>query len=187
MAKMTNNYVYHTPCLRNSSIFLLHRSKMVISWDVFSIFSKFWFSGLLVGKSAKKAQNNSKFCLSLHISGAILMWLWFLVHMCKRIFFPAFFWFFQIFDIFDICILERARGVKLQKLTIITHFSLSLYLKIKKTKILIKQKQNTGDIITLQVCTKHHNHMRYHYEDMEWETVFLDILGHFFAFLYPLP
>ena len=113
MAKMTNNYVYHTPCLRNSSIFLLHRSKMVISWDVFSIFSKFWFSGLLVGKSAKKAQNNSKFCLSLHISGTILMWLWFLVHMCKRIFFPAFFWFFQIFDILHF---REGEGCKIAKI-----------------------------------------------------------------------
>ena len=151
----------------------------------FLFFSKFWFSWLLGGKSAKKAQNNSKFCRSLHISGTIFMWLWFLVHMCKRIFFPAFFFYFFKFLIF--CILEWARGVKVQKLTIITHFSLSLYLKIKKIKILKKQNQNTGDIITLQVCTKNHNHMRYHDEDMKWETAFLDILGHFFAFLYPLP
>ena len=44
---------------------------MMTSSDAFSIFSKLGFSGLLGDKSAKKARNDSKFCLSLRISGTV--------------------------------------------------------------------------------------------------------------------
>ena len=67
----------------------------------------------------------------------------------------------------------------MQKLTIITNFSLPLYLKIKKIKILKKQKQNTGDIITLQVCTK----KKQSYEVPLWRYGVTDsIFGHFGPF-----
>ena len=38
--------------------------------------------------------------------------------------------------------------------------------KDKKNLTFEKLKKNAVDIITLQMCTKNHNHMRYHCEDM---------------------
>ena len=51
------NNIRHTPYLRNSSIrswVLVHLCKMMISPDVFLIFLKFSFFGLLGGERAKK-------------------------------------------------------------------------------------------------------------------------------------
>ena len=75
---------------------------MMTSPDAFFIFSKFRFSGLLVGvgKGQKMAQNDKK-NLSHSVSQKLyLTWLWFLVHMCKMMISPAiFFFFFHFFKI----------------------------------------------------------------------------------------
>ena len=50
--------------------FMTHLCKIIISLGIFSIFSKFWFFGLLGGwgvKGQKMVQNNKKFCQSCSI------------------------------------------------------------------------------------------------------------------------
>ena len=61
--------------------------KMIISPWAFSIFSKFWFGGLLgCVKGQKIAQNDKTFCLLCSISQEqYIMWLSFVVHKCKMI------------------------------------------------------------------------------------------------------
>ena len=55
--------------------FLLHKFKMITSPDVFFIFSKFWFSGLLgdggEGVEGQKMTKNDKKIFSLCISGTV--------------------------------------------------------------------------------------------------------------------
>ena len=66
------------------SSFMVHMCKKIISPCMFFIFSKFWFSGSLVGKRAKKAQNDEKFWLSHSVSQEpYVIWLWFLVQCVK--------------------------------------------------------------------------------------------------------
>ena len=63
--EMTKNYVCAgTPYLSKHTlydrIFLMHKFKMMTSPDVFFIFSKFWFSGLLGRKEVKREKNGQK-------------------------------------------------------------------------------------------------------------------------------
>ena len=93
------------------SCFLLHKFKMMASADAFFIFSRIWFSGFFffwgggVGGEKKKKNGpkwNDKKKLSHHsVSQELyLIWLWFLVLMCKMMISPAilFHFFFQNFD-----------------------------------------------------------------------------------------
>ena len=91
--------------------------------DAFFIFSKCWLSGLLGGgwgdggrKGQKMAQNDQK-NLSHSISQELyLIWLWFLVHMCKMMISPAIFfifskvWFFGFFKVHQ-WMARKFRGV----------------------------------------------------------------------------
>ena len=84
-----NNYTRHGPHVRNS-IAYGHGfwCTCVIWWYLqahFSCFSKFWFSWLLVGlKGQKMAQNYKKFCRLLFISQEpYIIWLSFMIHLCK--------------------------------------------------------------------------------------------------------
>ena len=80
--------------------FLVHMCKMMSSPDAFFIFSKFWFSGLLWGgvKGQKMALNYKKVCLAYSLSQEPhLIWLSFLVHMCKMMIFPGIFFIFSKF------------------------------------------------------------------------------------------
>ena len=73
---------------------------------------KFWFSGLSGLKGQKMAQNDKNSCLSHSVSQEpYIIWLWFLVNMCKMMISPANFFIFQSFD-FGVYI-----GVKGQKMT----------------------------------------------------------------------
>ena len=67
----------------------------------FSFFSQFWYLALLEGevKGEKMAQNDKTFCLSHSVSQELnIIWLWFLLHMCKMMISPANFFIFQNFD-----------------------------------------------------------------------------------------
>ena len=78
---------------------MVHICKMVISPGVFFFFSKFWFFRLFGGlKGQKTVQNDKNLCLSHSISQEpCIIWLSFMVHMCKGIIYPGgFFIFFKI-------------------------------------------------------------------------------------------
>ena len=71
----------------------------------------FWFFWLLVGLKCKKCPKMIKWCLSHCISQeARITRLWFLVHMCKMMTSPDFF-----FHFFKILIFWIVRGIKGQK------------------------------------------------------------------------
>ena len=85
--------------------FMVHICKMVISLGVFFFFSKFWFFRLFGGlKGQKTVQNDKNLCLSHSISQEpCIIWLSFMVHMCKMIISPpgflfsfSKFWFFGL-------------------------------------------------------------------------------------------
>ena len=72
----SNNYICHVPYFRNSIAydhdFWYTSVKMIISQNVFFIFSKFWFFGLLGVKMAKHGPKWQKvLSVALHISGTI--------------------------------------------------------------------------------------------------------------------
>ena len=55
-------------------------------------------------------------------------------------------------------------------------------LSTQKNQNFKKMKIASGDVIILHICTKNHNHMMYASWDMEWDTQFFVILGHFCPF-----
>ena len=95
--EMTKNYVcgitpYLTKHTSYDRVFLLHRFER--------IFLKFWFCGLLGAEWVKKAKNGPKWqkILSHFVSQELyLIWLWFLVHVCKIMIHPASFFIFSKF------------------------------------------------------------------------------------------
>ena len=92
---------------------MVHICRVIISPGVFFIFSKFWFSWLLVGlKWQTMVENDKKLCLSHSISEEpYIIWLSFMVHMCKMVISPGVFFHFHKIFIFQI-----VRGVKGQNL-----------------------------------------------------------------------
>ena len=62
--------------------------------------SKYIFGIISGGKRAKKTQNDKNFCLSHSVSQELyIIWLWFLVHMCKMMISPVCkFFYFSNFD-----------------------------------------------------------------------------------------
>ena len=102
---MVQNYKKSVCCafyFRNHISYGLHlwytcMYKRIISPGFFLISSKFWFSGSLGwAKGQKVAQNEKIFCLSHSASQEpYIIWLWFLVHMCKIFFIFSEFWFFR--------------------------------------------------------------------------------------------
>ena len=98
-------YQLHLLCTISNSIwswFLVHLCKMMISPVALFSFSKFWFFGLSVGEKSKKmVQNDKKFCLLHSISQEpCIIWLKFMVHICKMIIFSGVFFHFFKFLIF---------------------------------------------------------------------------------------
>ena len=87
-------------------VFLMHKFKMMTSPDVFFIFSKFWFSGLLGERGVtgqKMAQNNKKFCLTPYLRNCT-SYECFLLHISKMVSPAIFFifskvWFFRFFRV----------------------------------------------------------------------------------------
>ena len=79
---------------------MVHLCKIMISPEVLSIFSKFWFFELWRGvggvKGPKMVQNKKKFCLWHSISQeSYIIWFLFMVLMCKMIIFSGFFFIFS--------------------------------------------------------------------------------------------
>ena len=95
--------------------------KMIISSSVLFIFPKFWFSGSIGGEKGKKwfrMTKNFVCCgpyprnhASCDCHLLYIIWLWFMVHMCKMMISPVIFFIFQNFD-FGVFM-----GVKGQKMT----------------------------------------------------------------------
>ena len=66
--------------------FMVHMCKMIISPEFFFFFSKFWFLGYRGVKGQKTVQNVKKFCLLHSISQEpYVIWLSYMVHICKMI------------------------------------------------------------------------------------------------------
>ena len=87
--------------------------KMIISVGLFFRFFKIVFLGFWRGKRAKNCRKWQKFCLSFSISQELfILWLPFMVCMCKMIISPGFF-----FHFFKILILRVVEGTKVQKIT----------------------------------------------------------------------
>ena len=108
------------------SWFLGHLCKM-ISPDVSHFFKILIFQVFRGVKGLKMVQNDKKICLSHSISQKpYIIWLSFMVHMCKMIS-PGFFGFFYFFQKFDFsgCWEKGWGGVKVQKMY---HTSYDCYL-----------------------------------------------------------
>ena len=74
--------------------FMVCMCKMMIYPGIFFIFSKFWFSGL---KRVKMVQNNRKVSPLCSISQEpYIIWLSFMMHMCKMIISPGVFFFYLL-------------------------------------------------------------------------------------------
>ena len=92
--------------------FMVQKCKIIISPDGFFNFEIMIFQVVRGLKGQKMAQNENKFCLSHSVSQEpCIIWLRFLVHMCKIMISPANFFIFQNFD-FGVFM-----GVKGQKMT----------------------------------------------------------------------
>ena len=105
-----------------------------------------------------------------------LIWLWFLVHICKVIISTAFFSVFQKLDFFYSYVLWQTEIGNYGSFFALLHPSPSLKFKISE---IWKNEKNAGKIISLHMGTKNHNHMKYCSWDMEWEIKLAVILGLF--------
>ena len=103
------NYIHHMPHLRNSIAydhdFWYTCIKQWYLQVFLFVFSKFWFSRLLGDvKGQKMAQNNKKCCLMRFISEeSYIIWLSFMVDMCKMIISLGLFSVFESFDFPGCC------------------------------------------------------------------------------------
>ena len=79
---------------------MVNMCKMIISPGFLKSFSKLWYFGLLGGaKGQKIVQNDKKICLSCSIfQEPYIIWLSYMVHMCKVIISPGVFSLFENFD-----------------------------------------------------------------------------------------
>ena len=112
------------PCIIWLS-FMVHIFKMInISRCFFHFFSKFWFPGS-IGGAGKRAKHSPKNCLVRSCQESYIIWLSFMVHMCKMIISSGIFFIFFLNLIFS----ERAKnGLKWQKcLSIAPYISRTIY------------------------------------------------------------
>ena len=84
--------------------FMVHMFKIIISSGIFFHFFKILIFGVVGGvKGQKKVQNDKKFCPSHSISQEpYIMWLWFIVQMCKVIISSGDFFIFFKISIFQV-------------------------------------------------------------------------------------
>ena len=101
--KWQNNLLYHSPYLSNRTSYDHHLwYTSVKGWylQAFFHFSKILIFQVVSGvKGQKMAQNDKKFCLSHFIlQEPYIIWLSFMVHLCKMMISPGLLSFFQNFD-----------------------------------------------------------------------------------------
>ena len=113
------NYICHAISQEECSIwswFQVHLHQVMISPEVFfSFFQSFVFLGCYWVKRAKMAQNDKKSCLSHFISRELYMiWLSFMVHLCKRMISPGVFFFSFFFSKFlSFCVVRETKEQKI--------------------------------------------------------------------------
>ena len=96
---MRKNLVCHTPYLRNHTSYDFHLyiygTNDNISWIFFFFFilSKFWFSMIFVGLKGQKIVPKKLCPLHLISKEPYIIWLSFVVHKCKLMISPGFFFF----------------------------------------------------------------------------------------------
>ena len=95
-----------------------------ISRMFFHFFSKFWFFRLLGREKGKNSPKRQKTQLCLISQESYVIWLSFMLHMCKMIISPSVFSFFQIFNFLVISGVKGQKMAKWQKI-----LSLTLYLR----------------------------------------------------------
>ena len=99
------------PCIVWLS-FMVHICKMMISSGIFFFFQNFDFLVHTGVKGQKMFQNDKKFCLLHSISQEpYLIWLLFMVQMCKMIISPGVFFNFSIFIFQVVRGIERAKSI----------------------------------------------------------------------------
>ena len=121
-SKMTKHFVCHALYLRNHASYGCHLWCTCVKWWYPQVFFFFHFLKILIFlvvsgvKGQKMALNDKNVCPSHSISHEpYLIWLWFLVHICKIIVSSNFFHFFKI--LIFVFFRGRGRGVKGQKMT----------------------------------------------------------------------
>ena len=116
-----NNSIHHMPYLRNSIAYDHDSWYTCIKWYLqvffFSVFfSVFIFQAVRGVKGQKIAQNDKKFCLVHFISqGPYIIWLSFMVHLCKMMISPGAF--FHFFKILIFWVVRRVKGQKWPRMT----------------------------------------------------------------------
>ena len=93
-----NSYICHAPYIRNSVAYDHDFWYTCVNWGyfqvLFSFFKNFNFLGFQGSKRAKTVQNDKKFYPSCFISHQqFIIWLSFMVHLCKMIISPGVFFF----------------------------------------------------------------------------------------------
>ena len=114
---MTKNYVCHILYLRKDTScdcgFWYTYAKWWHLQMFFSVFEKLIFPILWSVKQPNMAQNDNKLCLSDSLSQELyLIWLWFLIHLCKMMISPASFFIFSKFWFFGF-LGGRVKGQKM--------------------------------------------------------------------------
>ena len=110
-----NSYICHAPYIRNSVAYDHDFWYTCVNWGyfqvLFSFFKNFNFLGFQGSKRAKTVQNDKKFYPSCFISHQrFIIWLSFMVHLCKMIISPGVFFIFSKIWFFGLLV-----GVKGQK------------------------------------------------------------------------
>ena len=101
----SNTYIRYTPDLRNCIAYDHDFWHTCVKWwylqTFVSVFKILIFQAVMGVKVQKMVQNDQKFCLSCSISQELyIIWLSFMVHMCKIIISPGAFFIFSKFWFF---------------------------------------------------------------------------------------
>ena len=119
---MTKSYVRHAPYLRNHTSLDCYLWCTCVKYNIsryFFIFFKILIFWVVRGvKGQKMVENDNKICLSHLISQEpYIIWLSFIVHMCKMIIYPGVFFIFSKLRFFALLGDKRAKNVpKWQKI-----------------------------------------------------------------------
>ena len=118
------NYIHHVPYLRNSKAYDHDFWHTFVKWWYLQDFFKFFqnFSGV---KGQQITQNDKKFCLSCFMSQKpYIIWLSFMVHLCKMKISPdVFFHFFKSVSFWVVRVLKQQKLAQNDKNSVTRHVS----------------------------------------------------------------